>query len=97
MTLAPHWWKTLSSDAETAKADGVPTLELDVEDVLAICTEHQKLRAALVRIDYEVTEHLAEAMGMPRDPDYGYPTGDHTAETLSAEMVAYCKGLRGES
>lgn len=97
LVLGPHWWVDLKAEAETVKADGRSELELSVEDALMIVAEHQRLRAAHVRIDYEVTENLAEAMGMTRDPDYGYPTGDHTAETLSAEMVAYCRGLRGES
>jgi len=41
-----------------------------------------------------VVEALAQAQGMTKDPEYGYPTGDHTAETMSLEMIGYCARLR---
>ena len=63
-------------------------------DLLQLLVERDALRAALIRQEYDVVESLAEAMGMVKDPEYGYPTGDHTAETLAAEMVGYCARLR---
>ncbi len=68
---------------------------LTTSQARALLDERDGLRAALIRQEYDVTEALAEALGMERDPLYGYPTGDHTAETLARSMVAYCAGLRG--
>lgn len=72
-------------------------LTLDPAVVRALLDERERLRAALVRQEYDVMESLAKALGMKEDPDYGYPTGDHTAETLAAEMIDYCARLRGEA
>ena len=48
----------------------------------------------VIRVEYDVTEALAQAQGMTKDPEYGYPVGDHTAETMAVEMIAYCARLR---
>lgn len=34
----------------------------------------------------EAADILAEALGYPNDPEYGYPTGDHTIVTLAMEV-----------
>jgi len=63
-------------------------------DLLQLLVERDALRAALIRQEYDVVEALAQAQGMTKDPEYGYPTGDHTAETMSLEMIGYCARLR---
>jgi hypothetical protein len=63
-------------------------------ELLELLVERDALRAAIIRTEYDVTEALAQAMGMTPDPEYGYPIGDHTAETMALEMVGYCTRLR---
>jgi hypothetical protein len=62
--------------------------------LLELLGERDRLRAALIRQEFDVVEALAQAQGMVKDPEYGYPTGDHTAETMAAEMIGYCARLR---
>jgi len=63
-------------------------------ELLELLVERDHLRALLIRQEYDVVEALAQAQGMTKDPEYGYPTGDHTAETMALEMIGYCARLR---
>jgi hypothetical protein len=88
--------RLVASLRETAEA-GVRTdssVLVRGSDLLQLLVERDSLRAALIRQEYDVVEALAEAQGMTKDPEYGYPTGDHTAETMAAEMIGYCARLR---
>lgn len=91
--MAPSEIGDLRSSAENAQAHGA-RLSLEPGVVLALIEERERLRAAMIRQQYDVTEALAQAMGMEKDPLYGYPTGDHTAETLALSMIDYCARLR---
>ena len=80
--------------AENAQRHHASVVSVRPELLAELLDERLHLRAAIVRLEYDVTEALAEAMGMEKDPDYGYPIGDHTAETMARGMVAYCASLR---
>lgn len=85
----------LRKTAEDGCAHGARHVLIDCQTLIDLLDDRDFVRAALIRQEFDVTEALAEAMGMERDPEYGYPTGDHTAETLARSMVDYCTGLRG--
>lgn len=87
----------LRRTAEDGIAHGAPRVLVDCSMLLALLDDRDFLRAALIRQEFDVVEALAEAQGMPRDPEYGYPTGDHTAETMARSMIDYCARLRAAS
>lgn len=84
----------LRKTAEDGCAHGAQHVLVDCQTLLDLLDDRDFLRVLLIRQEFDVTEALAEAMGMERDPEYGYPTGEHTAETLARSMIDYCAGLR---
>lgn len=91
--MDPRELADLRSAAENAAAHGA-RVSLDPAAVLVLIEERERMRAALIRQEYDVIEALAQAQGMEKDPEYGYPTGDHTAETMAQSMIDYCARLR---
>lgn len=61
-----------------------------MEEIEALQRENANLAAELERIKQgygkemrDCEEQLALALGLTKDPDYGYPIGDHTITTLA--------------
>lgn len=96
MLLDARDLEDLRAAAENAQVHGARVVA-DPVLVLGLIEERQKIRAAMIREEYDIQESLAEAMGMTKDPHYGYPTGAHTAVTLALEMIDYCARLRAEA
>ena len=48
---------------------------------------------ACCRMEYEITELVAPALGYENDPVYGWVTGDHVAQSLVDELVTKFKEL----
>lgn len=49
---------------------------------------------ACVATEHEISELVCETLGWEKDPEYGYPTGDHVAITLVEQLAEKYKQLR---
>jgi len=71
---------------EEKMAKSVAELEADIENL-------KRRERGMLEEMREVEELLAEALGYPKDPAYGWVTGDHTPATLAMEARRKLLGL----
>ncbi len=80
--------EALRQAAEDARGSGDGSVAVPAETLLTLIEDRQVLRAALVRLEYDVVDELAPILGLEPDPA-------HRAVVLAQSVRSYCSDLVG--
>ncbi len=65
----------------------------DHERIVTVDAEVERLEKAFYGQESDIEELLCPLLGIPKSPDYGWITGDHTGFTLVMELAKKFKAL----